>query len=204
MQWYEEEINRLETEISELTHEVGTVFYGSSSIRLWQTLEADFKEYDPLNLGFGGSTLAACGWFFERVFTNLHPRSIIIYAGDNDLGDGRNAEEVFLFFSELVHLVRQKYGDIPLGYISIKPSITRWEIVDKIRQTNRMIEASIKKTGSNICYINIYDSMTDATGYPRPEFLEPDGLHINEQGYRLWKEVILNYVAEGILDLSKK
>jgi lysophospholipase L1-like esterase len=187
-----------------LDHEPGLVFYGSSSIRLWETLEEDFKEYDPLNIGFGGSTLAACGWFFERVFVNLRPRSIIIYAGDNDLGDGRSPEEVFLFFNELIHLIQHRFGDIPLGYISIKPSISRWDIVNKIRHTNRLIEAGIKKTGGNICFINIYDSMTDKTGYPKREFLDPDGLHINEKGYQLWKEIILNCLVNENLNLFKR
>lgn len=197
MQYYEEEIKRLETEIAALAQKPGMVFYGSSSIRLWDSLEDDFKACDPLNIGFGGSTLAACGWFFDRVFANLQPRSIVIYAGDNDLGDGRSPEEVFLFFNELIHLVKQRFGDIPLGFISIKPSISRWDIADKIRQTNRMIEAGIKKTGGNLCFINIYDSMTDKAGYPKREFLEPDGLHITEKGYQLWKEIILTYIVEG-------
>jgi lysophospholipase L1-like esterase len=204
MRWYEEEVKRLEKEIAALDYEPGLVFYGSSSIRLWETLEEDFKGHLPLNIGFGGSTLAACGWFFERVFTNLHPRSIIIYAGDNDLGDGRSPEEVFLFFNELLHLIQHRFGDIPFGFISIKPSISRWDIVDKIRQTNRLIEAEIKKTGSNLGFINIYDSMTDKSGYPKREFLDPDGLHITEKGYQLWKEIILNYLVEQNLNPQKK
>jgi lysophospholipase L1-like esterase len=203
MQWYEDEVKRLEAEVAGLTHAPGLVFYGSSSIRLWETLEEDFKEYAPLNMGFGGSTLAACSWFFERLFANLYPRCMIVYAGDNDLGDGRSPEEVFLFFKELIHLVQHRYGDMPLGFVSIKPSISRWDIVDKIKQTNRLIESAIKKTGGNLCYINIYDSMTDKAGYPKREFLEPDGLHITEKGYQLWKEIIRKCVAEGSLKLLK-
>lgn len=97
MEWYEEEVKRLEIEISALENKEGLVFYGSSSIRLWETLEADFGEYAPLNIGFGGSTLAACVWFFERIFSSLKPTSLVIYAGENDLGDGREPEEIFFF-----------------------------------------------------------------------------------------------------------
>lgn len=197
MLWYEEEVKRLEAEIASLPGKEGLIFYGSSSIRLWETLEDDFSEYAPINIGFGGSTLAACVWFFERIFKPLQPRTLIVYAGDNDLGDGREPEEVFLFFKELVHLVNQCYGDIPLGYISIKPSISRWNIVDKIRHTNKLIEAEIKKMGNNICYLNIYDRMTDKSGYPKREYLEPDGLHITEKGYQLWTEIIQQYIANG-------
>lgn len=203
MLWYEEEVQRLETEIAGFVNKEGLIFYGSSSIRLWDSLETDFQEYAPLNIGFGGSTLAACVWFFERIFSTLKPTCLIIYAGDNDLGDGREPEEVVLFFKELVHLVRQRFGDIPLGYISIKPSINRWNIVDKIRSTNKLVEAEIKKTGKNVCFINIHNRMTDKAGYPKGEYLEPDGLHITEKGYQLWKEIILQSAASGDLKLIK-
>lgn len=203
MQWYEEEVKRLESDIAGLSHNPQLIFYGSSSIRLWDSLEEDFKQYVPLNIGFGGSTLAACSWFFERLFTNLTPNSIIVYAGDNDLGDGRNPEEVLLFFNQLIHFVHEKYGDIPLGFISIKPSISRWDIVGKIKNTNSLIEALIQKTGGNVFYINVYDSMTDIKGYPKWEFLESDGLHVNEKGYQLWKEIITKRLEEQNIKLLK-
>jgi lysophospholipase L1-like esterase len=203
MFWYEDEVKRLESAIAELNQEPGIIFYGSSSIRLWNTLEDDFKEFTPLNAGFGGSTLAACSWFFHRIFNQLNPNSIIIYAGDNDLGDGRNPEEVLLFFNSLIQYVQHQYGDIPLGFISIKPSIKRWDIVEKIKYTNHLIEDMVKKTGGNTFYINIYDSMTDSNGYPKAELLQADGLHISEKGYCLWKEIILNRLAEQNLNLIR-
>ena len=67
MIWYEHEVQRLEQERASLEYEPKMIFYGSSSIRLWETLYEDFKEYQPANLGFGGSTLAACVWFFDRL-----------------------------------------------------------------------------------------------------------------------------------------
>lgn len=203
MLWYEDEVKRLEAELSTQTGNTGLVFYGSSSIRLWDSLQEDFSAYAPLNVGFGGSTLAACGWFFNRIFERLSPTSIIIYAGDNDLGDGRHPEEVFLFFKELVELVHQRYGDIPLGFISIKPSFTRWDIVDKIRHTNKLIADEITKMGGNMCFINVHDTMTDKTGYPKKEYLDPDGLHINEKGYAVWKQIILDCAASGHMKLFK-
>jgi lysophospholipase L1-like esterase len=195
MLWYENEVQRLEKEKTLLAYEPQTVFYGSSSFRLWETLYDDFASYKPVNLGFGGSTLAACVWFFDRILSSYHPTSLILYAGDNDLGDGRHPEEVFIFFQQLVGHTRRYFGDIPLAFISIKPSITRWNIMDSIRYTNKLIEESIRKENNNLHYINVYDRMTDHSGYPKREFLDPDGLHINEKGYKLWKEVLLQYLS---------
>jgi len=180
-----------------LTYDPKLLFYGSSSIRLWENLQEDFAGYQPINLGFGGSTLAACVWFFDRLVAPFHPTSIIVYAGDNDLGDGRHPEEVFIFFKQFVSQVRDRFGDIPLAFISIKPSITRWNIVDSIRYANKIIEAEIKREANNLHFINIYTRMTDNSGYPKREFLEPDGLHINAKGYALWKEIVLHYLSTG-------
>ena len=195
MVWYENEVQRLEKERTELTYDPQLLFYGSSSIRLWETLYDDFADYKPVNLGFGGSTLAACDWFFDRLVAPFHPNSIIVYAGDNDLGDGRHPEEVFIFFQQLVARSRRQFGDIPLAYISVKPSISRWNIVDSIRYTNKIIEEEIKRQSDNLHFINIYTRMTDNAGYPKREFLDPDGLHINEKGYALWKGIIRQYLS---------
>src|SRR6201986_3070951 len=117
MVWYENEVQRLEQERTLLTYEPKLLFYGSSSIRLWESLHEDFASWLPANLGFGGSPLAACDWFFDRLLSSSHPSSIIVYAGDNDLGDGRQPEEVFIFFQQLVSLTRRRFGDIPLAFI---------------------------------------------------------------------------------------
>jgi lysophospholipase L1-like esterase len=198
MLWYENEVQRLEQEKGSLAFDPKMIFYGSSSIRLWETLQEDFGLYKPVNLGFGGSTLAACVWFFDRLVGMYHPESIIVYAGDNDLGDGRHPEEVFIFFRQLVAQVRERYGDIPCAFISVKPSITRWNIVDSIRYTNTIIEKEINRVGGNLHFINVYNRMTDNSGYPKREFLDPDGLHINQKGYALWREVVGNYIAKYI------
>ena len=198
MLWYENEVQRLEKEKGQLTYDPKLLFYGSSSIRLWDSLNEDFSPYQPVNLGFGGSTLAACVWFFDRLVAPYRPKSIIVYAGDNDLGDGRHPEVVFIFFRQLVACSRERFGDIPLAFISIKPSITRWNILDSIRYANKIIEAEITKQGGNLHFINVYNKMTDNAGYPKREFLDPDGLHMSQKGYALWKEIIGQYVSATI------
>lgn len=198
MLWYENEVRRLEAEKGKLAYEPEMVFYGSSSIRLWESLYEDFKPYKPVNLGFGGSTLAACDWFFDRLVGMYNPKYIIIYAGDNDLGDGRHPEEVFIFFQQLMARVKERFGNIACAFISVKPSITRWNIVDSIRYTNSIIETEIKRLGEPLHFINVYNRMTDNSGYPKREFLDPDGLHISQKGYDLWKEVVGQYITEHI------
>lgn len=197
MYWYENEVKGLEKERLQLTYEPSTLFYGSSTIRLWNTLFEDFKLFKPVNLGFGGSTLAACSWFFNRVVAPYDARSIVLYAGDNDLGDGRHPEEIFIFFEQLTHQITERFGSIPCYYVSIKPSIARWDLINSLKYTNNIIENEIIKQDNNWKFINIYNKMLNKDGYPEKEYFQPDGLHLSSKGYALWKQIIHARLSEN-------
>ncbi|MCW3109413.1 MAG: family lipase [Segetibacter sp.] len=193
MQWYEEDVQAAIAERQACTYEPKTIFYGSSSIRLWTNLYEDFEGFKPINLGFGGSTLAACVWFFDRIVSPVrHPGTFILYAGDNDLGDGRHPEEVLIFFREFMLALRKRYPVIPFYYISIKPSVSRMEIIDQIVESNKLIEEDINTRSSNNYFINVFDKMMGKDGKPIASYFQDDGLHLNRDGYILWREIILN------------
>lgn len=197
MYWYEEEVKGLEKERLKLIYEPSTLFYGSSSIRLWDTLFDDFKPFKPANLGFGGSTLAACSWFFDRIVAPYDAKSIVVYAGDNDLGDGRHPEEIFIFFEQLANQIAQRFDAIPCYYVSIKPSIARWDLINSLRYTNNIIENEIIKRDDNWKFINIYNKMLNKDGYPDKEYFQTDGLHLSKKGYSLWKQAIYARLSEN-------
>ncbi|HEX8357884.1 MAG TPA: GDSL-type esterase/lipase family protein [Segetibacter sp.] len=193
MQWYKDDVEAVIQERLTCPYEPKTIFYGSSSIRLWTTLYEDFEEYKPVNLGFGGSTLAACVWFFNTIVAPLkNPKTFVLYAGDNDLGDGRHPEEVLMFFREFMVKLREFYPDIPFYFVSIKPSISRLQIMAEIVHTNKLIEAEIYNRNGNDYYVNVFDRMIDNSGKPIASLFEDDGLHLNKNGYSVWKQVILN------------
>jgi len=191
MLWYEDEILNLEKERAALTYAPDTLFYGSSSIRQWTNLADDFKNLSTVNLGFGGSTLAACAWFFDRIMSGYRPNRIIIYAGDNDLADGRHPQEVCLFFKELIEAVRKKYGTIPCYFISLKPSIARWGLIDQFKYTNEIISKEINHH-PNWSWVEIFTPMLNDEGKPNSDYFVADGLHLSRKGYQLWATILQN------------
>ena len=145
MEWYEPEVRALERlRVSRKRVGAPVVFYGSSTIRLWSTLARDLGDPRALNLGFGGSTLEACFWFFDRLVPPEKPSSLVVYAGDNDLGDGQQPDAVVASFRALAARVLRWCPGIPFGFISIKPSPARRHLCDKIRRTNEMIRGKSK------------------------------------------------------------
>lgn len=195
MIWYEDDVKKLEALKGTLPYTPETIFYGSSSIRLWEDLYEDLKPLHPVNLGFGGSTLAACVWFFDRIMEPYNPRHIVCYAGENDLGDGRTPEEVYIFFCQLLAHVQGRFPNVPLTYISIKPSITRWNLEKQVRYTNQLIRAEIEKSNGHYFYLDVFDRMLNANGLPVKDLYEADGLHLTRKGYLIWKEVLQQHFA---------
>jgi lysophospholipase L1-like esterase len=192
VQWYESEVQLLERACKGRANgHRPPVFYGSSSIRLWDTLAEDF---DPrvLNLGFGGSTLEACDYFFARLVPPLNPRSLLLYAGDNDLGDGRSVEQVLDQFRSLANKVAASLGSIPFGFVSVKPSPARYPIIDRIRRLNDGVRREIESRPSSY-YVDVFPAMLDESGKPRAGLFLEDGLHLNRNGYRLWARLLEPY-----------
>lgn len=192
MVWYHDDVQEAIAQRRRCPYNPQAVFYGSSSIRLWETLYDDFKEYKPVNLGFGGSTLSACVWFFNEIVGPVKSaRKFILYAGDNDLGDGRHPEEILIFYKQFLAEMRRQFKKAPLYFISIKPSVSREGILDKIIYTNKLIEEDIKKSRGNEIFINIFANMITGKGQPLKRLFDEDGLHLNKRGYEVWKEALL-------------
>jgi lysophospholipase L1-like esterase len=179
---YEEEVRALERRPAR-AHAV--VFYGSSSIRMWDRLPRDFPDVDPVNRGFGGSTMEACSWFFWRLVHPLAPSALVLYAGDNDLGDGKSPAFVV---AQLGHLLAQLSPSTPLLLLAIKPSLARWGLRRQIEHTNGEFAAMCSRRPRSV-FVDVYSPML-RDGRPRAELLAEDGLHLSDAGYQLWASVV--------------
>ncbi|MGB0370254.1 MAG: GDSL-type esterase/lipase family protein [Opitutales bacterium] len=192
MHWYENEIQALEREKKPLIRNGETVvFYGSSSIRLWDSLESEFPGYHVLNMGFGGSTLAGCGWFFDRMLGDVQPKALVLYAGDNDLGDGRHPEEIYLFFEAIHGYVRAYLPDMPFTFISVKPSPVRMHLVPKMKMLNEWVAQSLEPTPHET-FVDVFNPMMNC-GQNLQTLYTDDGLHMNSKGYDIWKSVLMEH-----------
>ena len=82
-----------------------------------------------LNRGFGGSQIADSVHFAERIIVPYRPRTIVFYAGDNDLASGKTPEQVLADFKAFVSKVRASSPEAEIIYVGIKPSIKRWNLI---------------------------------------------------------------------------
>ena len=78
------------------------VFTGSSYIRRWTNLVADFPGLPVVNRGFGGCQLADVHHYADRIVIPYAPRQVVIYAGGNDINAKKPPEMVFGDFVALM------------------------------------------------------------------------------------------------------
>jgi len=188
-QW-EPEIVGFETADRTNPPSVGAIlFVGSSSIRMWQTLQNDFPGLPVVNRGFGGSELSDVVHFAHRIVVPYKPRVVVLYAGDNDLAAGETPAHVFADFQSFVAIVHRDLPTTRVAFIAIKPSIARVNIIDKIQQANQLIRDYIR-TDARLVYVDVFTPMLDASGQPRGELFLEDGLHMNAKGYAIWRDLV--------------
>ena len=171
------------------------LFIGSSSIRMWTTLAQDFPNYRVINRGFGGSDLDDSTAFADRIVTPYHPVAIVLYAGDNDLQNGDTPEQVRDDFAAFVTKVRKDQPDLPIAFISIKPSIARLALLGNIQRANKLVrDWSMGQKG--VAFLDVAPAMLDANGQPKPALFRDDGLHMNSAGYALWVAQVGPWLAD--------
>lgn len=167
----------------------GILFTGSSSIRMWTTLAADFPNHPVIGRGFGGSEMSDLNHYVDRIVIPYAPRHILVYEGDNDLANGKTPQQVLADFQTFVAKVHGKLPRARIDYIAIKPSRARWHLSHQIRETNRAISAW-GRTQSRVGFIDIFTPMLHPDGRLRGELFREDGLHLNPEGYALWTQII--------------
>jgi lysophospholipase L1-like esterase/1-acyl-sn-glycerol-3-phosphate acyltransferase len=165
------------------------VFYGSSTIRLWDRLQKDFPTHKTLNLGFGGAFVHSLITHFETLFQGLQPKAIVLYLGGNDLSLNLSAKEIIDQIGAFVGLVHRKFPSAIIFIISIKPSFERQGLLKVIQQINQGVhELSLQLPHLN--QIKLYEALLDENEKIRSDVLLQDGLHLNKLGYEILKSQV--------------
>ncbi len=171
--------------------DIDIVFYGSSSIRLWHTLNEDFESYKVLNHGFGGSKLKDAIYYYDRLVKPFNPRLVVVFSGSNDIdktykkiGRGRLVFSRFKkFFKKHVQTL-----NTPMIYIAITPSIARWKLRNQVQIANRLIERYALKH-DQLYVLDVTEDFLEHD-YPNEDLFVGDGLHLTKQGYKIWVDAL--------------
>jgi lysophospholipase L1-like esterase len=168
------------------------LFVGSSTIRLWD-LKASFPDLKTINRGFGGSEMQDSTRYVDRIVVPYAPRVVVVYAGDNDIM-GTPSEHIVIAFERFVRAVHTKLPDTKILYIGIKPSLLRWNQIDRMRQANAMIRQLCERD-DRLAYVDTDSAMLGWDERPRKELYVADGLHLTALGYEILTSLVRPFLA---------
>jgi lysophospholipase L1-like esterase len=164
------------------------VFVGSSTIKLWD-LQKSFPDLKAINRGIIGSQLADAVRYADRLVIPYAPRIVVLYAGDNDIDGGATSEQVAVQFERFVRVVRGKLPEVRIVFIGIKPSVRRWDVIERTRLTNALIRAYATHD-DGVAFVDVDTAMLGWDEQPRRELFVSDGLHMTPEGYALWTTLL--------------
>jgi lysophospholipase L1-like esterase len=173
----------------------GVVFTGSSSIRVWTTLADDFPGLRTVNRGFGGSEVEDAIRNVDRLVIVQRPDQVVFYSGDNDINAGKSPAQVAADYQRFVDAVHAKLPRTRIVIVSIKPSLARWALADKMKEANTLLQQLVAKDPQRLAYVDVFSRMLGPDGKPRPELYVDDGLHMTPAGYEIWKAAIAPVLA---------
>lgn len=172
------------------------IFTGSSSVRFWSTLAEDFPQHNVINRGFGGSHMSDLDYYLDDLVLKHKPSMVLIYEGDNDIADGELPGDILKEAVAIVERLQAADSTMAIAFISPKPSIARWDLRSEYKRYNQMLEDKIAEM-PGVWFIDVWKPMLVRGRMLREDLFVSDGLHMNEQGYEIWREAVLPYLPSS-------
>ena len=174
------------------------LFVGSSSIRRWVDLAEHMAPVPVINRGFGGSKIGDVIYHSEMLFQAESPLAIVIFVGTNDItpGSSKPLGVMVEAFEQMMSGVRRQHPETPVYYIAITPSPLRWEVWGEAQAINDAI-SDLADDMANTYVIDTADQLMSA-GKPNDNNYVFDRLHLSEQGYAIWAEIIRSRIFSDL------
>ena len=194
--------NEIEVFREQNQKQTGTVncdvlFLGSSSFRLWKTLDRDMAPLRVINRGYGGSTVCDQLYHYADVVGNYQPDNIAIYIG-NDI---RPAVQIFVgeTYKRFCAFIERLHDDFPKAHIYLLAiNITESRIAARaeIETFNALMAEYASLNPEWMTFLNTSALLLDEAGMPDNSLFVGDKLHLNEKGYERWTEYLRQYLIK--------
>jgi lysophospholipase L1-like esterase len=167
------------------------VFLGDSLIERCEWSEI-LENPNIKNRGISGDSLYGMLQRLDQVTTN-RPKKIFLMIGINDVISSQPIAEIVRKYRLALATIKQSSPATEVYVKSVLPANSRFRTpVDNNRVLLLNREIRILAKQFNYQYIDLYSFFTidNELDYRYSN----DGLHLNGEGYALWKEIIKNYV----------
>lgn len=178
------------------------VFYGSSTIGIWQQNGVLKKHMAPLNVigrGFGGSNARDAFEYAPLVLHPYKPKLVVYYEGENDMAQGLTPYESIEYTKQIIKNTKELVPDVKWLILTVKHSPSRVPLRNLMDEVNELY-GEIAAVDENCHLFSLNDFIDEYEAeYSKKPFME-DELHFTPHGYDVLAPMVKK-VIEDILNL---
>ncbi len=135
-----------------------------------------------LNRGIGASHISDIVHYMNLTTLAITPAHIVIYAGENDLSEGKSIDNTFTDYLLLLNMIKKRYPASAVIIVSIKRSPKRKNAWKRFESLNlRLRELATKRYKMTFLDINVL-----LDGDDKKLHYQKDGIHLSNTGMALF------------------
>ncbi len=161
-------------------------FIGDSLTEFYDWQER-FPEYRVMNLGVSGETVEG---LLDRLYTVRSrindPDIIFVMTGINNIA--MEHYDIIETYREFVSKLTSWFKNSKIVVQSVLPIRLEWVSNNVIKDINRHLKKIAGEFSAE--YLDVFSLFVDPQGNPIRENLLEDGVHLSEEGYRVWSDVV--------------
>lgn len=164
---------------------------GSSSFRIWDTIESDMAPHLMVRRAFGGSKFSDLAIHIDQLIAGLEFKAAAIFVGNDITGepDDKLPAEVARLAGIVIERIRRAKPSAKIYLIAVTPTPKRFEVWDKIREANSALE-SLASRIDNTVFVKTEEAFLGTDRKPKSDLYQKDQLHLNAEGYRVWAAIL--------------
>jgi lysophospholipase L1-like esterase len=172
------------------------LFIGDSLIEFF-VWEKRFTSHEVYNFGIAGETVEGLHRRLDTIIVKVSsPDFVFIMTGINNLSmDDRGFVKTY---AAIIARLKTRYPAARIFLHSLLPVCYPFVPNDEIRAMNKELRALAEREA--VGYVDIHPLFLDERGEPKTSCFEEDGVHLSNEGYRIWSariEEIISGAAGG-------
>lgn len=173
------------------------LFLGSSSIRLWKSVEEDLgNSWKAVNRGYGGAKFCDAAIYTPNLVKGLKYQGAVVFVA-NDITGGKadkSPEEIARLAKCVVETIQAERPGVPVLLMSITATPSRFKAWPKIEEANFAL-SKLAESMDKVYFLDTKRSYLTDEGEPKPEYFVKDMLHQNAKGYKVWGKLVAEKLA---------
>jgi len=173
------------------------VCLGSSSFRIWDTIDSDMAPYRMVRRAYGSARYRDLAIYTPKLIHNLAFSKAMVFIGNDIVGKDLDVtpETVGKLARIVVGSILKEQPNASVYLIAVTPTPSRFRLWDKIQLVNQQLE-QIASEQTQVHFIPTANAFLSADGQPIEGYFKSDKLHLNEEGYRVWSEILKKHLGE--------